>query len=105
MRVFTQPEAEADFQGPAALRPMVVRTGHSPTQPCGEIAQFSSSQASPPHRYRPCHSITLLARSRIDWGKVIPIAFAVFRFTTKPNVVGRWMGSSAGFAPLRILST
>src|SRR5207245_7472639 len=35
------------------------------------------------------HSITSSARSRIDDGSVIPISFAVFKFATSWNRVGR----------------
>jgi hypothetical protein len=51
------------------------------------------------------YSITLSARSRIDSGTLMPSAFAAFMFIANSNVVGCSMGRSAGFAPLRILST
>ena len=51
------------------------------------------------------YSITLSARNKTDCGIVIPIAFAVFRFTTSSNLVGWSTGRSPGFVPLRILST
>lgn len=51
------------------------------------------------------HSITLSARTSTDAGKLMPSAFAAFMFKTNSNFVGCSMGRSAGFAPLRILST
>lgn len=54
---------------------------------------------------RPAHSITLSALSSTDCGTAIPSALAVFILTTSSNLVGYSTGSSAGFAPLRILST
>jgi putative SOS response-associated peptidase YedK len=36
---------------------------------------------------------------------VRPSAFAAFRLTTSTNLVGCWIGRSAGLAPRRILST
>ena len=44
------------------------------------------------------------ARSMVG-GMVSPSALAVFRLTITVNTVGNWTGSSAGVAPLRILST
>ncbi len=51
------------------------------------------------------HSIILSARRRIESGNLIPSAFAALMFITNSNLVGCSMGRSAGFAPLRILST
>ena len=51
------------------------------------------------------HSITSSANSRNGSGMVSPIDFAVLRFTTSSNFVGRSIGRSPGLAPLRILST
>src|SRR5262249_47072956 len=53
----------------------------------------------------PFHSITSSARSRIDVGMSMPMARAVLRLTIVVNFVARSTGRSAGFAPLRILST
>src|SRR6187200_2587533 len=47
------------------------------------------------------YSITSSARVRIVSGIVIPRAFAVLRFTTSSNLVGRSMGRSAGLVPPR----
>ena len=43
--------------------------------------------------------------SSSDCGIARPMAFAVFRLITRSNLVGCSTGRSAGFAPLRILST
>jgi hypothetical protein len=51
------------------------------------------------------HSMTSSARTRIDCGIVRPSALAVFELMTSLNVVGYWIGRSAGAAPFRILST
>src|SRR5262249_41496251 len=51
------------------------------------------------------YSITRSARSRIDCGIVKPSALAVLRLITSSNLVDCSIGRSAGFAPLRILST
>src|SRR5262249_22945153 len=51
------------------------------------------------------HSITSSARSRNDSGIVRPSALAVVRLMTNSHFVGCSTGRSAGFAPLRILST
>jgi hypothetical protein len=45
------------------------------------------------------------ARTCSDWGIVRPSALAVFELMTSSNLVGCSTGRSAGFAPLRILST
>src|SRR5262249_52059163 len=54
-----------------------------------------------PHAYW----ITSSARRSRDGGIVIPSALAVLRLMTSSNFTGRSTGRSAGFAPLRILST
>ena len=51
------------------------------------------------------YCMTSSARSSTDCGMVRPRAFAVFMLITSSNLVGRSTGSSAGLAPLRILST
>src|SRR5262249_41964869 len=51
------------------------------------------------------HSITSSARSRIAVDGSMPVALAVFRFTTSSNFVGCSMGKSAGLAPRAIRST
>jgi len=54
---------------------------------------------------RTVHRITSSARSSIDCGMVMPSALAALRLTTNSNLVGCSIGSSAGLAPFRILST
>src|SRR5690348_7980507 len=49
--------------------------------------------------------ITLSALASTLGGIVRPICFAVLRLITNSNFVGCSTGRSAGFAPLRILST
>src|SRR5262249_8321938 len=51
------------------------------------------------------YSITWSARASSDGGIVRPRALAVLRLITSSNLVGCSTGRSAGFAPLRILST
>src|SRR6516165_1669346 len=51
------------------------------------------------------HSITSSARASKVGGSSKPKALAVFRLTTNSNLVPCCTGRSAGFAPLRILST
>jgi len=52
-----------------------------------------------------CHWITWSARASTDCGIVRPRALAVLRLMTNSNFVGCSTGRSAGFVPLRILST
>jgi hypothetical protein len=51
------------------------------------------------------HSITSSARASEIGETSNPKVLAVFRLTTNSNLVPCWTGKSAGFAPLRILST
>ena len=51
------------------------------------------------------HLITLFARERNSGESVRPICFAAFKLITNSNFVACCTGRSAGFAPLRILST
>ncbi len=51
------------------------------------------------------HRMTSSARSNTDCGIMRPSALAVLRLITSSNLVGCSTGSSAGFAPLKILST
>ena len=51
------------------------------------------------------YSITSVERARIESGTVKPIAFAVLRLRAKSNFAACSTGRSAGFAPLKILST
>jgi hypothetical protein len=45
------------------------------------------------------HSITSSARISSEAGKKIPRVLAVFRFKTRSNLVGCWIGRSPGFSP------
>ena len=54
---------------------------------------------------RKAYSITSSARSSIEVGTAMPIAFAALRLTIVVNLVARSIGRSAGLAPLSILST
>jgi hypothetical protein len=65
---------------------------------CGHAAEKHDELAAP-------HSITSSARSRKDSGIDSLRALAVVRSMTSSNLVGCSTGRSAGFAPLRILST
>src|SRR5207245_10084044 len=58
-----------------------------------------------PRGSRTRYSRTWSARPNTDGGIVSPRALAVFKLMTSSNFVGCSMGKSAGFAPLRILST
>ena len=53
----------------------------------------------------PSHLMTRSANISMSGGMVTPISLAVFRLITSLNCVGSSTGSSAGFAPLKILST
>src|SRR5262249_8242484 len=53
----------------------------------------------------PVHSITSSPRSRNSRLTVNPSIRAVLRFTTRSNLLGCSIGISAGFVPLKILST
>src|SRR6516162_7921324 len=53
----------------------------------------------------PLHSITSSASASSLSGTLTPSAFAVLRLMTSSNLVGCSTGMSAGFVPLRILST
>src|SRR6266478_5611078 len=53
----------------------------------------------------PLHSITSSARASSVGGTVRPRAKAVFKLMISSKSVACWIGRSAGFAPLRILST
>src|SRR5262249_26174640 len=48
------------------------------------------------------HSMTSSAMASTPGGTVRPSAFAVFKLSTRSNLVGCKTGRSAGFAPLRI---
>src|SRR5687767_12809062 len=63
-------------------------------------------QAAPrPWESASLYWMTSEAWRRTWWGMVRPRAWAVRRLMAKSKRIGRSMGRSAGFAPLRILST
>jgi hypothetical protein len=66
-----------------------------------EYAPTHCNDECPPVHHRMISS----ARTRMDCGMVRPRAFAVLRLITNSNFVGCSTGRSAGFVPLRILST
>src|SRR5262245_43719421 len=59
-----------------------------------------SDERSPVH-----HSMTWSARPSTDCGIFRPRALAVWRLTTRSNLVGCSMGKSPGFAPFKIFAT
>ena len=64
-----------------------------------------SALAYPLLHFALSHLITLSALASTFGGIVRPICFAVFKLIMNSNFVGCSTGRSAGFAPLRILST
>jgi hypothetical protein len=80
------------------------RLGRSWAGPVGHPREMSAF--NPKRTFASCvYSITLSARSRIEFGILIPSVLAVFRLTTRSNLVGCSTGKSAGLAPFKILST
>ena len=51
------------------------------------------------------HSITSVARKRISFGILMPIALAALRLTTRAKIAACSIGRSPGLAPFRIRST
>ena len=76
---------------PALLRPRHHRPSHSTANQREELP--------------PLHSITSSVRPSNIAGTSSPIALAALRLITNSNLVGCSTANSAGFAPLRILST
>ena len=70
-----------------------------------ESQALSTNAASRFAGAKSAYSIASSASSRKSRVMVRPRAFAVFRLMTSSNLVGCCTGSSAGLAPLRILST
>src|SRR5262249_56647981 len=65
----------------------------------------SRSTAEKRDELAPFHSITSSARASKIGERSKPSALAALRLITNSNLVPCWTGKSAGFAPLRILST
>jgi|SRR5262245_12710005 len=78
------------------------RSGHA--RPRLDTSALCQSRLNAPQQEQR-YSITSSARSRIAVDGSMPIALAVFRFTTSSNFVGCSMGKSAGLAPRAIRST
>jgi hypothetical protein len=81
----------------------VGRGGHAP-------ARYKTAINRPEHLQKRsacsgAYSIISSARSKIDCGISMPRVFAVLRLMVNSNLLGSSTGRSAGFAPLRILST
>ena len=70
------------------------------TSRAGPAADIDTSKEQPL-----AYSITRSARRKMDGGIVSPRALAVFMFMENSNLVGSSTGRSAGFTPLKILST
>src|SRR5262245_4963993 len=83
---------QPDYRQPRLLRARRER-------PCRSCAAEKDDELSP------FHSITSSARASSVGGTSKPKVLAVFRLTTNSNLVPCCTGRSAGFAPLRILST
>ena len=67
---------------------------------CREATRLLSTRA-----LTSSYSITSSARVSSVGGMLMPSALAVLKFITNSNLVGCSTGRSAGFAPLKILST
>ncbi len=68
-------------------------------RPCRCRAAEQRDELAPPH------SITSVARRRIDVGNTIPNLFAVLRLTISSNFVGNSAGTSAGLEPRNTFAT
>src|SRR5262245_32308081 len=70
---------------------------------CGHV--FGPQAGAASYVYGANYSITSSARAMTTGGMVMPSAFAVLTLMISSYLVGACTGKSAGFAPLRILST
>ena len=95
---------------------MVPVEGGDESEACNSVLgqrPYVSAECIVPNRIAPnCiaanlhnHSITMSAVASIISGIVNPIAFAVLRLRASSNFVACSTGMSAGFSPLKILST
>src|SRR6516162_790684 len=82
IRFGRRPVEVADQRHRLLLSAHSVRSGNRPTQPKEQLPAV--------------HSITSVARARIDGGTFNPNSVAVLRLTTSSNVVGCWTGRSTG---------
>jgi hypothetical protein len=71
---------------------------------CREMTQWAMSGCEQSQQNRPRFDPSS-ARSSTDVGMMMPRAFALCRLTISWNLTGRSIGRSAGFAPLRTIST
>src|SRR6266478_2249553 len=71
----------------------------------GDSSKYQFGTSMPQGGHPPHHSITSSTRARKAAGSVKPSALAVFILMTSLKRVGCSTGKSAGWAPLRILST
>lgn len=69
------------------------------------LLQASLSPRGRRDRGSDLHRITSVARNMIDSGTLMRSALAVFKFTTKSNLVGCSNGNWLGFAPFKIRCT
>ena len=83
--------------------------GKAATDRAREQGPASSTERGPISRFAFCRafqpSITWSAANSTSGGSVRPSRRAVPRFTASSNLVGSWIGSSAGFSPLIMRST
>src|SRR5262249_40167963 len=100
-------KAASKLAPPAGVPPR--RNPTTGTPRCCALAANGHAAATPPIRLAKSghsfHSITASARARTVGGMVSPIALAVLRLIASSSLVGSSTGRSAGFDPLRILST
>src|SRR5262245_44441787 len=87
------------------LRPRETRHGRESSSARGQMQKISTGKFHLNLPLASHHSITSSARTRNVSGMASPIALAALRLITKSNFMGCSMGSSAGLAPLNILST
>src|SRR5882724_2448899 len=83
--------------------------GHNVNAASGSLGNLTANQHDVPFPpiadSTPAYSITSSTRAKIESGLANPIAFAVLRLRTMSNFVACSTGRSAGFTPLKILST
>src|SRR5262245_23583100 len=104
---------QAVFKGFHEVRRLLARRAHQIPDPRNTPrllrlgGERRGEQRGSTSKERPAvhHSITWSARASSDGGMVRPRALAVLRLMTSSSVMDCWIGSSPGFAPLRILST
>src|SRR5262245_3370299 len=97
------PDDERDAGGPPQQR--AIEEGTSPASDRGVTLALEPERCAREGAVTAGdHSMTWSARSRSAGGIVNPAAFAVLALMTSSNTVGCSIGSSAGFAPRKILS-